>query len=107
VSSHLAQQEVQFELPLPQATSGAATPVDAARKLVLNVLADGSMVVSGKPLPAEELDALIRQEQARADEEFEVRIRTDRAVAYRHVEPILLACTRAGVWKVSFAVTRP
>jgi biopolymer transport protein ExbD len=36
-----------------------------------------------------------------------VRIRGDRTVAYRHVESILLACARAGIWNVAFAVYRP
>ena len=37
---------------------------------------------------------------------LQVRIRSDRSVPYRFVEPILLACARAGIWDVSFAVYR-
>ena len=33
-----------------------------------------------------------------------VRIRGDQSVPYREIEPILLACARAGVWNVTFAV---
>jgi len=35
---------------------------------------------------------------------LEVRIRCDRKVPYSVVEPIMIACARQGVWKVTFAV---
>ena len=34
------------------------------------------------------------------------RIRCDRDAPYRFVEPIMSACAKSGVWKVTFAVTR-
>ena len=40
------------------------------------------------------------------DRPLEVRIRSDRNVPYRVVEPVLLACARSGVWNVTFAVIR-
>ena len=36
----------------------------------------------------------------------EVRIRSDRSVPYRFVEPVMIACARAGAWNVTFAVIR-
>ena len=61
-----------------------------------------------------ELAQLIRREMDRLAEEaeeadaemepLEVRIRTDRTVPYREVEPIMRACALEGVWKVTFAV---
>jgi hypothetical protein len=39
-------------------------------------------------------------------DDLEVRIRSDRSVEYSRIEPILLACVRAGIWNVSFAVLR-
>jgi biopolymer transport protein ExbD len=55
---------------------------------------------------ADELAARLRERLAVHGGDLEVRIRSDRSVAYANVEPILLACARAGIWNVSFAVFR-
>jgi biopolymer transport protein ExbD len=109
VSGHLARQEVQLDLDLPPATTGRAPEEDdGARRLVVNVLKepqeDRRIMVGGTLLDQEELARLIRYESGRAGGQLEVRIRGDRAVPYRDVEPIMLACARSGVWKVTFAV---
>lgn len=105
VSSHMAQQEVDIELDLPAAASGQQTP-EETRRLVINVLAEGRLLIAGEAVPPDELDRLIEFEHGKADRDLEVRIRSDRDVPYRFVEPILLAAARAGVWKVTFAVVR-
>ena len=110
VSSHLAQQEVQTEMDLPTARSGNRPGEDPMRRIVVNVLPEehpeGRIQVGGRRLRAEELSELIGFESRRYDEPLEVRIRSDRRVPYRVIEPIMIACARAGVWKVTFAVTR-
>lgn len=110
LSSHLARQEIQTELELPQAASGRASQEeDSARRITINVLADGQMLLGSQEVGADELSRRIefeaRQHQA-SGHELEVRIRCARQVPYHFVEPILLACARAGVRKVSFAVVR-
>ena len=74
------------------------------------MLGDGRLLLGSQQVDAPELTRRIEFEsahQAHADRALEVRIRADRQVPYRHVEPILLACARCGVWKVTFAVIRP
>jgi biopolymer transport protein ExbD len=108
VSSHLARQEVQLELDLPRAASGLRTPRDEARRIVVNVLpephAARRIMVGGRLLEADELARMIRFERERTEGNLEVRIRSDRHVPYRDVEPVMLACARSGVWNVTFAV---
>lgn len=107
VSSRLAQQEIQMELDLPPAASGQAPEFEpTGRRLVVNVLPDGELMTAGAVVDPAELERLIARERSRSGEDLEVRIRSDRQAPYRFVEPILLACTRAGVWKVTFAVVR-
>jgi biopolymer transport protein ExbD len=53
-----------------------------------------------------ELEAQLRERQQQYGAAAEVRIRCDRRVEYRHVSPVMLACTRAGFWNVTFAVAR-
>lgn len=108
VSSHLARQETQLQLDLPEAASGQKAEEDHARRVVVNVLgerdAEAQIQVAGKPLTGEELATLIAFEGRKSTEPLEVRIRCDRRVRYGIIEPILLACARAKVWNVTFAV---
>jgi biopolymer transport protein ExbD len=116
LSSHLAQQEVQLELDLPRAASGQSPDKQEIRRIVINVLPDGRagkrIMVGGRLMGGQQLAQLIDYESRRARRDtqgvpggqLEVRIRADRKVPYHVVEPLLLACARSGVWKVTFAV---
>ena len=108
VSSHLARQEVELELDLPGADSGQRPDEDDVRRVVVNILPDqdvgGRMMVGGRLVGPEELARMIGFESRRSDRQLEVRIRADRTVPYRIVEPIMVACAREGVWKVTFSV---
>ena len=113
VSSHLAQQEVQVDLDLPTAGEGRSPEDDQARRVVVNVLSQQrpgeQIMVAGRMVGERELKQLIvaeNNQSKQAQRRLEVRIRSDRRVPYRVVEPIMVACAEAGVWKVTFAVTR-
>ena len=107
VSSHLAKQEAQLPLPLPVAGSGQDPLDEQSPRVTVNVRADGTLLLAGKPVAAGRLRQRLEAAMDRAGRDVEVRIRGDRSVAYRSVEPILLACARAGLWNVTFAVIRP
>jgi biopolymer transport protein ExbD len=116
LSSHLAQQEVQMELDLPRAASGQAPEKEEIRRVVINVLPGERIMVGGRLVDGKELAQLIDFEARRAPRaphggtqgtrggRLEVRIRSDRHVPYRVIEPLLIACARSGVWRVTFAV---
>ncbi|MGE0755805.1 MAG: ExbD/TolR family protein [Pirellulaceae bacterium] len=106
ISSHLVKQEAQMALPLPLADSGNKPAATETRRLTLNVLADGRLLLAGHPVRTQDLSGRLRHAASAAGGPLEVRIRGDRTVAYRHVEPLLLACARAGIWDVSFSVFR-
>lgn len=110
VSSHLAKQEVQLNLDLPKAASGQRPEEDETRRIVVNVLPqsqpEGQFMVSGVLMNGSEVSRMIGFESGRADRRLEIRIRTDRRVRYATVEPVMIACARAGVWKVTFAVMK-
>jgi biopolymer transport protein ExbD len=104
LSSHLAKQEKQFPLPLPVAASGTAEAVDERPRLTVNVLADGTLLVANRSIAADDLVPLLRDRRAVHGNQLEVRIRGDRGVLYSRVEPVLLACVKAGIWNVAYAV---
>ena len=106
VSSHLARQETQMELPLPTAESGEQAPEDERPRITINVLSDGQMVLGGQVVPPNELLARLRDRVGKSSEDLQVRIRGDRTAPYGNVEPIMLACARAGIWNVTYAVYR-
>lgn len=106
VSSHLAKQESQLELPLPVADSGEASRETAVRRVTLNVRDDGRVTLAGRSIGTGALPTRLRQVRAEESGDMEIRIRSDRRVAYREIEPVLLACARAGIWNVTFGVYR-
>ncbi|QDU63883.1 biopolymer transport protein ExbD [Planctomycetes bacterium Pan216] len=95
-------------IQLPAAESVDQTPIDqhSPETVVVHVRDDGSFLLDGEPLPKEAMETLLVEREAEVRPRvLDVRIRADRDVAYRFVEPILVACASAGVWKVSFVVT--
>ena len=104
VSSHLVKQEAQMALPLPVAESGQMPGETEIPRLTVNVLNDGQLRVAGRHVVAEELTERLQKALASEGKNLEVRIRSDRAVPYEKIEPILLSCAQAGVWNVAFAV---
>ncbi len=104
VSSHLAKQEMQLELTLPAANSGQEPAIAPAARVTINVRTDGQLLLGGNQVEVGEVQQRLEIERQETTDDLEVRIRADRQLAYRHIEPLLLACARANVWNVSFAV---
>lgn len=106
VSSHLAKQEAQMDLALPVAESGEESN-DQARRLTLNVTSEGTLSLAGRTLDRVRLQERLGTAREEHGDDLEIRIRSDRSVPYRSISPIMLACARAGIWKVTFSVYRP
>jgi len=106
VSSHLARREQRLELPLPQAATGQKPDEDSPAQLTVQVLADGTLYVAGRKVPPAELADLLAERRQVHGAALAVRVRADRQVPYRQLEPVLVACSRAGIWNVSYVVQR-
>ena len=104
VSSHLARQETQMELDLPIAESGKEDTDQTTPRLTINVKPDGTMWLAGRTVTREQLVERLRDARSNKGDDLQVRVRGSRSTAYANVEPIMLACTRAGVWNVDYAV---
>lgn len=95
VATSFHQLEREMKIALPQAAS--AGPISAMLKeIVVNVDADGQMIVSGRPIGAEELRTIIREAVA-ANSEQKVTVRGDRTTAYANVVAVLDICKGSGV----------
>ncbi|PHS18352.1 MAG: biopolymer transporter ExbD [Blastopirellula sp.] len=106
VSSHLAKQESQMPLALPSADSGHEIIDGERERIIVNIDPQGQMLLAGKRVNKTELKQRLMYEKNRSSSDLEVRIRCDRTVAYREVQPIMLACAEAEIWNVVFAVIR-
>jgi biopolymer transport protein ExbD len=85
-----------------------ANPDDAALEkdgLVINVKADGGIVMEGDQLTLDGLLELLK-ERAKRNQDQAVRIRGDAAVEYQRIVEVIDACQKAGLWKTSFATKR-
>ena len=106
VSSHLAKQESQLDLKLPVAQSGDDDLQQDIPRVTVNVKSDGSLWMTGRPIARQQLLERLENAKSREQGNLEVRIRGSRAAPYSAVEPIMIACTQAGIWNVTYAVYR-
>jgi biopolymer transport protein ExbD len=107
VTGHLVKQESQMPLPLPVAASGEEELDDGGPRVTIHVQASGEIMVGTSAVNLAELSERLAERRTAAGTSLEVRIRSDRRVPYRVVEPIMRACAQVGIWNVTFAVHRP
>jgi biopolymer transport protein ExbD len=108
VASHIARSEAVEPVDLPEAFKVSNDADQTPNRLVVTVMTDQSLRVSGQVLTQVELEQMILSaaEEQTPTRPLEVRIRADRSATYDGVEPILLACARCGVTRVGFAVLK-
>ena len=106
VSSHLQRQETQQELDLPQAASADQDLDQEKPRVTINVLESGELVVAGRPMSRAEVVPMLRAVRSDKGDDVEVRIRASRAAPWSMIEPVMLSCTKSGIWNVGFAVYR-
>lgn len=95
VAGSFQQAEREVRIALPAAASAA--PISAAlREIVVNVTAEGGIVVTGQRIEPPALAAMIR-DAVRANPEQKVTVRGDRATAYANVVRVLDVCKGNGI----------
>ena len=106
VSSHLVRQESRPDLTLPVAPSADEDKEDNRTRVIVNVEQNGQLFVTGRAMTPAALEQLLKNVRSERGEDMEVRIRASRDAIYGNVEPVMLACTRAKIWNVTYAVYR-
>jgi biopolymer transport protein ExbD len=111
ISSHLTRQEQQIKLALPVASTGAHPTQMTNSRMIINLLADGRMLVQDEELSGEtigqRIGATFNRLSAAERESFEVRVRCARQTPYEYAQPIMNGCVQQGIWNVTFAVYLP
>jgi biopolymer transport protein ExbD len=95
LATTIAQVERETRVALPVAS--AATPISAAlREIIVNVDAEGRLIVAGRPIEPEALRGMIRG-AVEANPEQKVSVRGDKATAYQNIIGVLDICKAGGV----------
>jgi len=89
---------------VPKASAAKEKPAPIG-DVVVNVTADGNVVVNRRTLTPQELTDLLKG-LVQLNAEQAVVIRGDEAGAYRNIVNVLNICTQAGVTNVAFATAK-
>lgn len=101
---NFARKEMELDVKVPTADNGAE-PVLDVNQTVLNLKADGSMVMNTKPVSDEELGAKM-ETLAKINPDYAIILRGDENVPYKYVARVLDICRGAGIWNVAFPVSK-
>jgi len=95
VATTFRQEEREMQIALPFASSSA--PISTMlRELIINVDAEGTVIVAGRQLDDAGLQSLVTEAVA-GNPEQKVTVRGDRATAYAHVVRVLDVCKTSGI----------
>ncbi|WP_182867560.1 ExbD/TolR family protein [Rhodopirellula sp. JC639] len=103
VSSHLARQESRLPVELPVAATHQPLSVDPV-SLTITVNRERQIMVGGNAVDLAGLNEILADVVRRDGESASLRIRTDGAVPYGTVEPILKASSEQGLLDIKLAV---
>jgi biopolymer transport protein ExbD len=99
-----ARNENELDVKVPKAASAKEKPAPIG-DVVVNVKADGNVVVNRRTLTAAELSDMLKGLVALYPDQAVV-IRGDEAGAYKNVIAVLNTCSEAGVTNVGFATAK-
>ena len=99
-----ARNENELDVKVPKASS-AKEKTAAMGDIVVNVKADGNVVVNRRTLSETELSDMLRN-LIQLYPEQAVVIRGDETWAYKHIVSVLNICSEAGVTNVAFATAK-
>ncbi len=102
---NFARKESELSVKVPTAEN-AKDPKVEVNQTVLNVNADGTMVMNTKPITFDELYAKMKV-LAEKDENYAIILRGDENVPYKFIARILGVCNGAGIWNVALPVNTP
>ncbi|QDT80485.1 biopolymer transport protein ExbD [Gimesia maris] len=103
-ATHLTQNEKLEAVELPEASQNESEPDEAPRRMIITITLDEKLHLRSNEISLEELEAQLLSLDENKRHEMEIRIRGDRRIPYRIVEPVLISCARAGISNVKFLV---
>ncbi len=99
-----ARSENELDVKVPKA-SAAKEKTAPIGDVVVNVKADGNVIVNRRTLTGPELTELLKS-LVRLNSEQAVVIRGDEVGAYKNIIGVLNICTEAGITNIAFATAK-
>lgn len=105
VTWNFSRDELELDVQVPTAREGKESR-RAVGEVILNVKADGSVVMNRREMNMEELQAaLTRIAELYPDQA--VVLRGDETTEYSRIVEVLDVCRSANIWNVAFATSKP
>ncbi len=99
-----ARNENELDVKVPKASAARENTLPPG-PVVVNVKADGGLVVNHRAMTGPEVSELLKR-LLQLDQEQSVVIRGDEAGAYKNIIVVLNICTEAGITNVAFATAK-
>ncbi len=105
VTWNFSRDETELDVQVPTAREGKESR-RAVGEVILNVKADGSVIMNRRAMDLEELEAaLTRIAELYPDQA--VVLRGDVNTEYKSIVDVLDVCRGANIWNVAFATSKP
>lgn len=102
---NLARYETELNVKVPTAKQGE-TPKRLPGEIVLNVKANGDVVLNQRVVSYDELLTILKQIVGQFPNQA-VILRADENANYKYVVAVLDVCRAADIWNVAFATSPP
>ena len=103
-ASHFVKSEAREKIDLPAAVEGEDEQNEQGGRLIVTISKEGVLSVAGRVVAMEEIRQMLFDGFTKDRDKFEVRIRGDKAVPYKHIEPLMIECAKIGIVKLKFGV---
>ena len=101
VTWNFALSENELDVRVPTASKANETQPYVGQ-VVINIAANGTVIVNRQPKSSQELLELLKK-LAQLYPDQAVIVRGDQAVDYKHIVDVLDICRQADIWNVAFA----
>jgi biopolymer transport protein ExbD len=105
LSYKFAEEERDMKISVPTVQDGAQHNQQRG-EILINVRAEGTIVVEGKEVSREQLFERLSA-ISKIYKNQPVRLRGDSECIYQTIVEIIDVCQKAGIWNISFATQRP
>jgi len=105
VTWNFALSENELDVRVPTATKANETQPYVGQ-VVINIKADGTIIVNRQPKTLPELLQLLRKLSQLYPDQAAI-VRGDQGVEYKHIVEVLDVCRQADIWNVAFATGKP
>ncbi len=105
VTWNFSKDEMELDVQVPTAREGKESR-RAVGEVILNVKADGSVIMNRRELNTEELQVALSKIQKLYPDQAVV-LRGDETTEYSRIVEVLDVCRSANIWNVAFATSKP